>query len=203
MSGEADPSSISELVRRAAGAKPDGIALIDGDKQLRWAELDQQATAAALALGAAGLGDGDRVALQLGTSIDFVLLYVGANRAGLISVPVNPAYTLPELSHVLVDCGAELLVTSSPAGLEASAREVVVAGEQAPDGRRTVRDLLASAPAGDDPRRDRSGEDTAVLLYTSGTSGQPRGAMLSARALIANLTQVTARGGSRCTRATG
>ncbi len=193
MSGdEADPSSISELVRRAAGAKPDRIALIDGDKQLRWAELDQQVTAAALALGAAGLGDGDRVALQLGTSIDFVLLYVGANRAGLISVPVNPAYTLPELSHVLTDCGAELLVTSSPAGLEASAREIVVAGEQVPDGRRTVRDLLASAPAGDDPRRDRSGEDTAVLLYTSGTSGQPRGAMLSARALIANLTQVAA-----------
>jgi long-chain acyl-CoA synthetase len=188
----ADPSSISELVRRAARSKSDGIALVDGDRRLSWAELDRQVTTAALALSAAGLGDGDRVALQLGTSIDFVVLYVGANRAGLITVPVNPAYTLPELRHVLADCGAELLVTSSPAALDASAREIVVAGERAPDGHRTVRDLLASVPAGDDPHHDRSGEDTAVLLYTSGTSGQPRGAMLSARALIANLAQVAA-----------
>ena len=54
------------------------------------------------------------MALQLGTSIDFVVLYLGACRAGLVVVPVNPAYTAPELAHVLSDSGARLLVTSNP-----------------------------------------------------------------------------------------
>ena len=60
MNGDlADPSSISELVRRAARSKSDGVALVDGDRRLSWAELDRQVTTAALALSAAGLGDGE------------------------------------------------------------------------------------------------------------------------------------------------
>jgi long-chain acyl-CoA synthetase len=183
------PASISELVRRAAQQRPDHVALIDGPRRLTWAELDRQVTGAALALAVTGLADGDRVALQLGTSIDFALLYLGANRAGLVVVPVNPAYTLPELAHVLSDSGAGLLVTSNAAAVDADVPEVVFAAEDAPDGRRTVAELLGGSPGGDDPRRDRSGEQIAVLLYTSGTSGRPRGAMLSSRALLANLGQ--------------
>ncbi len=175
---EAVPISVSDLVRRAARVTPDGIALIDGSTRLTWSELDARVNAAALALRAAGLDDGDRVALQLGTGVEFVLLYLGAGRAGLIVVPVNPAYTLPELTHVLSDSGARLLATSS--SVDAPVPSVVAAS------------LLASAPAGDDPHRDRIGEDVAVLLYTSGTSGRPKGAMLSTRALLANLAQVAA-----------
>jgi long-chain acyl-CoA synthetase len=107
----------------------------------------------------------------------------------LVVVPVNPAYTLPELTYVLADSGARLLITSNGDAVGADVAEVIVASEAAPEGRRTVADLLAGAPDGDDPRRDRSGDEIAVLLYTSGTSGRPRGAMLSARALLANLVQ--------------
>ena len=162
---DAAPISISDLVRRTARSKPDAFALVDGAHRLTWAELDARATSAALALREAGLEDGDRVVLQLGTGLDFVALYLGAGRAGLITVPVNPAYTAPELQHVLDDCGARQLVTP----------------ETVPQG-----------VAGDDPRRDRSGEEIAVLLYTSGTSGLPKGAMLSSRALLANLAQLAA-----------
>lgn len=162
---DAAPISISDLVRRAARCKPDATALFDDAVRLTWAELDARATSTALALREAGLEDGDRVALQLGTGPDFVALYLGAGRAGLITVPVNPAYTEPELKQVLDDCGARLLVTP----------------ETVPRG----------AP-GDDPHRDRTGEDVAVLLYTSGTSGRPKGAMLSSRALLANLAQLGA-----------
>ena len=173
------PTSVSDLVRRAARVTPDQVALVDEVTRLSWAELDARVSAAALALRGAGLDDGDRLALQLGTGVDFVLLYLGAGRAGLVVVPVNPAYTPPELTHVLNDSGARLLVTG----------EAVAAAT--PD-RTTPADLLERAPTGEDPRRDRVGEDVAVLLYTSGTSGRPKGAMLSTRALLANLAQVAA-----------
>ena len=186
-----EPAGVSDLVRRAALEHPDRIALVDGAIRLTWAELDRQATAAALALGT-GLAPGDRVALQLGTGTEFVVMYLGASRAGLVVVPVNPSYTLPELSHVLTDSAASLLVTSSVDAVDAAVPEVVVASAPAAPGHRTVADLLAGAPDGDDPRRDRTEDEIAVLLYTSGTSGRPRGAMLSARALVANLEQAAA-----------
>ncbi len=189
VSAEAEPTSISDLVRRAARQRPHGVALIDGTTRLTWAELDRRVTGAALAFGTTGLSVGDRVALQHGTSIDFVLLYLGATRAGLTVVPVNPAYTLPELTHVLTDSGAGLLVTSNLDAVAAPVPAVVVASTDAPPGHLTVADLLSGAPSGDDPRLDRTGDQIAVLLYTSGTSGRPRGAMLSARALLANLEQ--------------
>ena len=113
MSDETEPGSISDLVRRGAQQHPDRVVLIDGATRLTWADLNSAVTRAALALGAGGLATGDRVALQLGTSIDFVVLYLGASRAGLVVVPVNPAYTLPELAHVLSDSGARLLITSN------------------------------------------------------------------------------------------
>jgi long-chain acyl-CoA synthetase len=173
---DAGPSSVSDLVRRAARVQPDRVALVDGPTRLTWAELDARTTAAGLALRARGLDDGDRVALQLGTGADFVVLYLGAGRAGLVVVPVNPAYTAPERAHVLSDSGAAVLVAARP--VEAAVPSVGAA------------ELLATAPSGSDPARDRVGEDVAVLLYTSGTSGRPKGAMLSTRSLLANLSQV-------------
>jgi len=131
-------------------------------------------------LRASGLEDGDRVALQLGTSIDFVVLYLGADRAGLITVPVNPAYTLPELTHVLDDSGARLLVTSNPASVDAVGPQIVVA-TPAPGRAPSPSCSTRLRPAR--TRTATGGEDVAVLLYTSGTSGRPKGAMLSTRAL--------------------
>ncbi len=187
---------VSELVRRVAGTQPNGTALVDGTTRLTWAQFDDAITGAALAFGAAGLLPGDRVAIQLGTSTDFATLYLGALRAGLVVVPVNPGYTVPELSSVLEDCGARLLVTSSVSAIEAVAslpvEHVVAAAPSAPEPAGTLADLLAGAPQGGDPRADRSGEDLAMLLYTSGTGGRPKGAMLSARAVLANLDQLAA-----------
>jgi long-chain acyl-CoA synthetase len=159
----------SDLLRRAAAATPDRLALVDGDLRLSYADLDRRASSAALALLGIGLTPGARVGLQLRTGAPFVLLYLGALRAGLVAVPVNPAYTAPEVAHLLADSGAATCLD------EAAAAE-----------------LLAAAPTGTDPQADRSGEALAVLLYTSGTSGRTKGAMLSARALLANLDQLAA-----------
>ncbi len=159
----------SDLVRHRASERPDATALVAATTRLSWAELDAQVTRAAAALRAAGTAPGDRVTLSLATGIDFALLYLGALRAGLVAVPVNPAYTGPELEHVTADCGAALHLDAA-----------------------TGRALLAAAPTAEDPGADRTGESTAVLLYTSGTDGRPRGAILSVRALMANLDQLAA-----------
>jgi long-chain acyl-CoA synthetase len=164
-----DATGPSDLLRRIARRDPGRPALVDGSIRLTRAELDARVTSAALALLGAGLRPGDRIALRLGTGADLVALYLGALRAGLVAVPVNPAYPPTQVGHLLGDCGA--------------------AGHVAPD---SARALLADAPTGDDPHLDRGGEELAVLLYTSGTGGRMKGAMLSARALLANLEQLAA-----------
>jgi long-chain acyl-CoA synthetase len=163
------PLGPSELLRRAARAAPDHPAFGDEHHRLAYAELDALVTSAACALLAGGLERGDRVALRLPAGRDFVALYLGALRAGLIAVPVNPAYADAEVEHLIADSGARRHFDA-----------------------RTAAEFLAGAPAGEDPRAERPAEDVAVLLYTSGTSGRARGAMLSTRALAANLDQVAA-----------
>lgn len=181
----ADLTSPGDLLRRAAAVAPDRTALVEGEDRLTWRELDARVSVAAAELAAAGLAPGDRVVVLHPTSIRFVVDHLGALRAGLVAVPVNPAHTAPELGHVLADSGARAVLTSLADPPEVP-RGVAVHHRPAP----------VPAPAGDepvvDPALDRTGEDVAVLLYTSGTSGRPRGAMLTARALLANTAQVAA-----------
>ena len=175
----ADPRlGLSDLLRRQARRDPAGIAVVDGGggsdpaagpRRCTWAALDAAVSRAAASLIASGAEAGDRIALQLPTGLEFVAMYLAVLRAGLVAVPVNPAYTAAEVGFICSDSGATRLF--GPADAEA---------------------LLASAPAAEDPHRDRGGEQISALLYTSGTSGRPKGAMLSARALLANVDQAAA-----------
>ncbi len=186
-------TGLAATVRQWAARDPQRTAVVDGSARPTWTELDAAVSQAAGALVACGLGPGDRLVLQLGTGLDFATLYLAAGRAGVVVVPVNPGYTRPELTYVLADCGTKLLVTSSVAAIEAAGElpaRVVVAAPSAPDGTSTLAELLAQAA--DDPDRDLADDELAVLLYTSGTSGRPKGAMLTAGALAANLAHVLA-----------
>jgi long-chain acyl-CoA synthetase len=195
----ADVHTVADLVHRAAERDPDHLALVHDGSRLTWAELDEQVDRAAAALRGLGLAAGDRVVLQLGNTPDFPLLYCGALRAGLVAVPANTAYTGPELAHLLADSGARALVTSSVQVISAAQRlradapaleHVLVAAPSGPDGTEPLPAALAAATPDPAARhRPASPEDLAVLLYTSGTSGRPRGAMLSHRALLADLEQ--------------
>jgi long-chain acyl-CoA synthetase len=169
-------SSLSSLVRAAARARPDASAVVSGQQRLSWSELDMAVDRAAAGFAAQGLAPGDRVAVQLPNGLDWVLAAVGALRAGLVVVPVNTAYTDPELEYVLTDSGAALLVVA--------ADRAPVAGVR----------VCAGPPDADGPAPDLAEDPTApaFLCYTSGTTGRPRGAILTSAALRANQEQCLA-----------
>lgn len=173
---------ISDLVRHAARAWPDGTAIVAGDVRLSWAELDARASWAAAALRASGAEAGERVSLSLPSGAQFVIGYLAALRAGLVAVPVNPAYSPTEIEHILADSGATIHLDAE----QVHALLVGAGDAEGDDG------ADRGADPGADPGADRGGEALSALLYTGGTGGRPRGAMLSARALLANLDQLAA-----------
>ncbi len=160
------PSGLLRAAARRAGTDP---ALDDGNDSVTWSQLDERVNAIANTLIARGVTPGGRVTLQAPTGAPFVACYLAVLRAGAMAVPVNPAYTETEVEHIRSDSAAMMHLDAQGA-----------------------RDLFAADPHGDDPDRDRDVEDLAALLYTSGTSGRAKGAMLSARALRANLDQLAA-----------
>jgi long-chain acyl-CoA synthetase len=177
----ADARNLSDLVRSAAEAVPDKAALVGTDRSLTWTELDREVDALAGALRARGLAEGDRVGILLPNGIDFAAIYFAVLRAGLVALPLNTAYTQPELQHQLDDAGASLVVTDE------EHRELVDVPVLVTGGADWLQ-ALAHEPAA---ASSAGSEDLAVLLYTSGTTGRPKGAMLSHRALLSNLEQLS------------
>jgi long-chain acyl-CoA synthetase len=170
-------SSARDAVREAARRRPDAVALIAGDTVVTWADFDARVDRAARRLAAGTGAPGDRVALVLGTTIQAAVVYFGVLRAGLVAVPLNPGYTADELGFALSDSGAS-----------------VVVGEPAIEDRlRPGTTRFLPPDLGPDADAElpavRAGQ-LAVLLYTSGTSGRPKGAMLTHAALAANHDQL-------------
>ena len=202
---------LAELLSRAATMAPDRTALVEAatGRRLSWAELDAEADRVAAGLDAMGLVAGYRVVVALTNRVEFVTTYLGALRAGLVAVPVNPRGTTGELVRLLADCNARLVVVDrvtatsarqAVAGLEdalvgadehlrrtTAVPRVVTVGLPALPGETTYDGLLAGS--GSEIPEVRDPERLAVLLYTSGTSGRPRAAMLTHRALLANIRQ--------------
>jgi long-chain acyl-CoA synthetase len=189
--------NIADRLRDSAQRLPAKPALHYQGQVLTYEELDDRVDRAAAAFQQLGLMPGDRVGLLLGNSPHFVECAYGALRAGLVAVPLNTGFTTEEIARILGDSGARAVVTGEayyPAlmgvaeglpGLE----DVVVAGASAPPvGAQTWRQLLDSAPAR--PRVNEVDDGLALLQYTSGTTGQPKGAMLSHANLLVNQEQM-------------
>ncbi|TWD79772.1 long-chain acyl-CoA synthetase [Kribbella amoyensis] len=174
--------NFADILRDTAQRHGERLALVDGDRRLTWRELEEAVDAAAQGYSAAGLVPGYRVVLLLANSVEFVTSYLGSLRAGLVAVPLNTGLTATEIGHVVAHSGARLAVVDADLADKVEGVRTVWAGE-----------LTGHAPLS--PQTDP--ESLAVLLYTSGTSGEPRAAMLTHRALAANVKNLSELGEDR------
>jgi long-chain acyl-CoA synthetase len=186
-------ASIAGFLRESAQRHPDAPCLISGDTTLTWGEVDRTADAFAAGLVQRGLHAGDRVALLLGNCAEFVIAYYGSARAGLVTVPLNPAYTSAEVAVLLADSGARMLIaqpSTVQVGVDAATAlpgcEVIsTTGPEWADILRTGEGAVLAEVAA-------SPDTLALLLFTAGTSGRPKGAMLTHGALRENIAMLLA-----------
>jgi acyl-CoA synthetase (AMP-forming)/AMP-acid ligase II len=153
------PDSLVHMLRASVARDPDAVAIVEvGGPRLTYRELWDRASRVAGGLRAAGVDRGGRAAIVLPNGIDWVLAFWGAQLAGAVAVPVNTRFKEAEVTYVVEDSGAS---------------HVFRPGGELPDGEPLVTEDLAPA-------------DLAAIFYTSGTTGFPKGAMVSHANFLAN-----------------
>ncbi|MEO6060455.1 MAG: long-chain fatty acid--CoA ligase [Thermoflexales bacterium] len=213
---------LQNFLEAAAQAHPDRVATLFFKGKLTYAKLNALADRFAAGLQSSGVKKGDRVAVFLPNSPQFIIAFYGALKAGAVVVPTNPLYTADELSRQVNDSGANTLVclskfwsTVDAARKTMKATNIIVTSikdyfppitkilftlaKEKKDGHRAVlpadpgvrrwTDFMSAAPARPAPVR-LTPSDLAVLQYTGGTTGVPKGAMLSHGNLVANALMV-------------
>lgn len=177
---------ITSMIKRAAQINPKGIATIYQDRQQSWSEMLDRVARLAGALQAQGMQPGDRVALISLNSDRFIEYYFAVVWGGGAMMPMNIRWSASECAYALNDAGAEILICDEAfkdlaAEVKPQAerlKTLIYAGDKAtPEGMENYEDLIAAArPATD---AGRSGDDLAGVFYTGGTTGFPKGVMLS------------------------
>ena len=216
--GRLEPTLVADLVALSAARDGGRDALVEtSGRRLTWADLDSEVDRVATGLGDAGVVAGQRVLLAMGNRVELVTTYLAALRAQLVAVPVNPRAKVEEVAWMIADSGARLVVADSAAVAEGRAAGVLV--REALAGSRDVLDddvvarareprlvVVGSDPQSADelafdvlrasearPLLTRPDPETlACLLYTGSTVDLPRAAMLTHRALLANIEQTAA-----------
>ncbi|MGH2818589.1 MAG: long-chain-fatty-acid--CoA ligase [Actinomycetota bacterium] len=180
--------NLAGLLRRTASEVPGKPALVaaSGGRALTYAELDGAADDVARGLAARGVEPGDRVAIGMHNVPHFASAYFGCLRAGAVVVPLNVMLTAAETAKILRDSGPRVVLCAPP-----FAKVVGQAVGDAGDAEVISTDAWAklTQSSGEAPDIDVSEDDLAVLGYTSGTTGEPKGVMLTHGNLVANLQQ--------------
>ncbi len=163
-----------DLLSERARVTPEKVALVSVEtgERLTYAELNERAERAAVAIGDAGVAPGDRFGLLSHNSVEFIAFFFGAGKAGAIIVPLSTRATAHELSHIVRDCGMRVFFH----GPEFAGIALDCAG--LPALLHTKRRQAAAVQS--DP------ESIYCLLYTSGTTGKPKGVMIPRRQLLFN-----------------
>ena len=193
-------SSIAGLVRRHAQERPDRPALTSDDQTWTFAELDRRSSQVAQALQAEGVGPEDRVAFLDKNSPEHFDVLLGGAKFGAVIVAVNWRLAAPEVAFVVNDAQAKVLVVGQEfvgvlGAIEAeltTVKKIVVIGGD--DRHEAYADWVAPHAA-EDPGVEAGPDDVACQLYTSGTTGLPKGVMLTNRNLFSLLPKVVSNWG--------
>ncbi|UXA18284.1 fatty-acid--CoA ligase FadD5 [Mycobacterium sp. SMC-4] len=178
----------NQLARHAL-MQPAATALRYLGRTITWTELDQRVSALAADLHRRGVGVGDRVLILMLNRPEFIESFLAVNKLGAIAVPVNFRMTAPEIAFLVSDCQARVVITESVLSTVATAvrqldptlATVIVAGAGAEpaDGEVLDYEQLISGSADDCPLVDIPDDSPALIMYTSGTTGRPKGAVLT------------------------
>lgn len=190
-----------EMLARPVALHPDRRAVAFRDTSLTFRELDGLVNAFANGLGALGVGRGDRVALFMTNRPEYLVAFYALARLGAVPTPMNPAYREREVAYQLADARAvAVIVQQELAPLVHAVRGelpqlahliTVGPGASAAGGARPFADLVAGASTAP-PAVDAGPDDLLVLPYSSGTTGLPKGVLLSHRAFVSNNLQFIA-----------
>jgi long-chain acyl-CoA synthetase len=174
--------NVAQLLERSALYHADRPALIFGERRWTYAELDRDVSTLAAGFAALGLARGERVALHLPNRPEFVLAYYAAQKAGLVPLSLNITYKAEELEYIITNAAAAAVITAD--GIVAN----LPPRERTPSVRHRLHAKELDAVRGRAPLRavacDR--EDVAAILYTSATTGRPKGVMLTHANVVSN-----------------
>ncbi len=176
-------TNLAQHLSETAEHHPDQPAIILDDHRLSYRDVDAAAQRLAGWLLQQGVEPGDRIALMLPNLPSFPVIYYGALRVGAVVVPMNPLFKRREIEYYLSDAGAKIIFAMP--GEEVQTAADVSGAQVIPVGPEGLGDLLEGVEPYEQIA-DRADSDTAVILYTSGTTGRPKGAELTHHNLDSN-----------------
>jgi long-chain acyl-CoA synthetase len=178
--------NLAANLTRNAAAHPDRVAIRLGDDVVTYRDLDESSARVAGLLAVRGVRSGQPIAIMLPNVPEYAVAYYGVLRAGGVVVPMNPLLKAREVAYYLGDSGAPVILAWHTTADEVAAGAAPTGAEAVFVDPSAFGDLLAqTAPAREVV--DRAADDTAVLLYTSGTTGRPKGAELTHGNLATNV----------------
>jgi long-chain acyl-CoA synthetase len=196
LAARAEEETLADLLAPGLALAPDKVAIHYEGKEITYRQLDDLSNRVANMIIGLGIQPGERVSAHLDNRPEFIFIFIGMMKAGVVLVPTNVMYTASEMSHMLSDSGAKGVFVLSPFEgkmfeVEAPELEHIIVVGATHDDRSLSFDELMESSSAERPDIKRDPSKVAIIQYTSGTTGLPKGAMVCDNNILAVLENTT------------